>query len=1646
MPQQFLYSSADIRVVREQDAAGSQIIKTSSEHGDRFSRLKTECKVLERLNGVQGCPQLIRFDQVEKALVIEDFGGISLDQANILGSPSMDSFLSLAHQLARIIASIHQKGVIHNDINPSNIIIRHQDMQAQVIDYDLATTFLEERPEFESANLSLGTPAYLAPEQTGRMNRPVDSRADLYSLGATLYALATGVQPFEENNLLGFIHAHLTRVPVPPSERASWLHPRVSDLIMTLLAKEPDDRYQNAMSLAHDLQLFRHALDQRKSFDQIILKERDLPLSLRPPRRLYGRDRELAILTSTFENVTRGGVEGLFVAGYSGVGKTSLFHEMYRDVTLGNGLFVSGKFEQFQRDRPFLAPTQGLRQLCQLLLAEPDSSIDALRGRILADVTTPSALFDLVPELEILLGPQDPAPPLEPIETQVRLHGVLLALLRCIASPERPIVLFFDDLQWADIPSLKFLAALLNEPNVHGLMIAGAYRDNEVDSAHPLMRILRNPMASGQLPTILTLSNLTQEDLSALLADMLHMPARALQELASALYAKTAGNPYFAVEFIRALHQERLLKPDPEQGVWIWDDIDILMRQTTVNVVDFLVARLTDLPPATTEALVAAAYLGTECELATLALALDGTADALVARLTPALERGILFTPSSLAFHLAEMQVKLRFCHDRMQQATARLYDEKKGACLHLAMARRFTRADADSANQFRAAEHYAAAMPLLVDADEREIARSSFLKAALQARKSGSFVAAERFLRLGIELLPQDAWQIDNDAAFELHAELHMALYCQSRYDDADAVYTLLSAHAVSPLQLVFPAGVQIMSQSNRTHYNEAVSLACTLIERLGMDVPSDDLMRSLEHELDIFYEYAASGRLNVIPSKKEQENPNLDGIARLINRVIPAAFFIQPLLSLWMSVRSCRMMIENGYRYYLVYPMSCAILATLALRGDSATGFHAAEVALAKGRSLGMGTETARIQHVWGLFINHWRNPLEGNIAYAHEAFDGLLSGGELEFACYTFFSSQAAILDTCASIAELRQETETARAFADKVGNQHGGQAFVAYQRLVAALEGNTSRPGSFDDDNFNEQEHLLAVKANPMALCYYHIYRALGAYLFNDEAALILHAEAAATLSPYITSFYPTVPANLLHSLALCQQARMANDDERAALFERLDANQAWLSARAAEAPMNFSHLHAFVESERLDILNHPWEAQQTYEQAMRLAKANQRPWQAALITERAGRFYMRRGLEKAGHFLLTQAHDLYQQWEAHGKAGVMREEFPFIGIAPGNLPASSVVKHISSAADHDYLDYEALLRASQALASETSQSRLVPLVAKLVAQLTSATDVRFLLQEEDGGWFLEGGLFESEQLERMPVEEAASSGLIPASAFRLGLKMLTPLVSDDAVLDTRFAGDPHFAKLPLCSLFTLPMSVQGRLSAFLILENRQYRAAFTVARTETASILCSQLAISIENARLYQSLERKVEERTREIEEANRKLERLSITDGLTGLANRRKFDEAYIESWRLATRLDLPFSVAMLDVDNFKLFNDHYGHQAGDACLQQLAATLKASVRRAGELVARYGGEEFVVMLPGRHENKAMELCERIRASVEKLRIPHENNGGFGVVTVSIGVASCFPKRNDSHAKLLQQADASLYQAKSKGRNQVALM
>ncbi|MBK1718344.1 AAA family ATPase [Thiocystis violacea] len=1447
-------------VRRFDPAHGPRLIRRSSGQVDldaARAALENERRILERLQDVAGCPRLIHLDPDRSELILSDPGGRSLIDAGLLGRVDLARFLAIGESLARLLATIHARGVIHGAIDPDRILIGPEDDRVWLLDYAQSTTFAEEPSGLARHRRLAGAPAYCSPEQTGRMNRPIDDRTDLYSLGLTLYALATGAPPFAETDPLALIHAHLARDPESPQARAPWLPEPLARVILTLLAKEPDDRYRSAAGLAHDLQRLRQANAAHEPLDTVRLRERDPPLSPRPPRRLHGRGRELASLMAAFMDVTEGGTRALFVTGYAGIGKTSLIREIIRSVTLNQGLFVSGKCEQFQRDRPLLAPARSLSWLCQLLLAEPDDRVESWRARILSELGADgAALFELIPGLESLLGTQPAVPPLGPIENQLRLRTLLVALVRQIATPDQPLVLFLDDLQWADPPTLALIGALLEDTAMRGLLLIGAYRDHEVDADHPLTALLRRPTVAGTPPSLLVLDNLTPEKVATLLVAMLRLSPAEAWPLASRLHGKTGGNPFFTLELINALHREGALRLDREQWRWVWEDAALLNSPVSANLVDLLASGLAELPDETADALLAAACLGNEVSLGRLALVTGASPRALAESLTPVLERGILIAADALALHAAAPDVWLRFCHDRMQQAAYRLRDEARRVRLHQRIARRLATAG-DPQDRFCAAEQYALVLSQLTEDAERSVARHLFADAARQAQRSGAFATAERFLRLGIDLLPADAWESDLDATLALHVELHLILFGQGSNIEADAIYELLAAHVASPLQLVDATCTQIDNLSKRTLYREAIVLGCGLLERLDLPVPLDDLDRSLQEvwasspdvyclrgsgdrrtgvfvrpesalgrELDTFYRHLAAGALERLPDSPDLAGARLAGAAKLMESMLPSANFTHATLVAWLPLRGGRLWIEEGYCEGAICPFISIGPVIMSLRGDYAAADRLARIALEMGASCGSDLKTALGRLVYIGYISHWRNPLEASLGHARRAISELGRLGGQPLFPFIYFPLLAALLDTCERLEELEAEVATGLRLAAKIGNRHGEQIFLVYRQFVRALQGHTTAPGGFADVDFDEQAFQDEVQRNPTACCYFHLHRALAAVLFDDTPAVARHAEPAVALTHYVQGKYPTVLVNPLHSLALIERLRATPAAERAPLLERLAINQTWLAARAADAPMNVGHLHDLIESERLDALGEPWAAFQASEQAMRRAQAHQRPWHHALIVERAGLLHMRHGLEHSGRPLLTRAYHLYRQWGASGKTEAMRRAWPFVATRRPDETARQPA---------DDLDQAALLRASEALASETSRAGLVARVMELVAQLTGATDVRFLALDEEGQWRLEGGRRGAEPLAPMTLAEAETQGLVATSVLRLGLKTQRPVVSDDAVLDSRFAADPHFAGLPLCSLLGLPVVVQGRVSAFLTLENRRLRAAFAAER-------------------------------------------------------------------------------------------------------------------------------------------------------------------------------------------------------------------
>ncbi|OGB27123.1 MAG: hypothetical protein A3I66_14260 [Burkholderiales bacterium RIFCSPLOWO2_02_FULL_57_36] len=1614
---ELLHQSARSRVFRRFLPTEPKSIICKELLGTNLSHwVQHEVKILERLSDVAGVLRVSKVPGPVNTITLEDADCVSLAQAADALRADVPALLRFALDLTEIISAVHRRGVVHKDINPTNIMLAGPECAVVLIDFHLATTFAEARPGFIHHSEILGTLAYLAPEQTGRTGRAVDARADLYALGATLYEMATGEPPFDRDDVLQLIHDHLARVPTRPDEHDSRLPQALSDIIMRLLEKEPDRRYQSAEGLAHDLRRLRdrYARGERGSFR---LGGNDFPLRLLPPSRLVGRTAEVSALQKAFKKSLQGKSHGVLVSGAPGVGKTALINELRSIVTAKRGWFVSGKFDQYRHDAPS-AIVQALRALGRLLLAEPESELAPQRERIRAALGPNVGLIAaLLPEFAILLG-QHPTANDDPLQYQARMKQAGLDMLRVIASPTRPVVVVIDDLQWANPLALGAFEGALKDETLHGLLLVGAYRENEVDALHPLSAMLARWSASDAPPIRLQLQNLPPAELGELLEEMLRLQPTQAASLADAVCARTRGNPYDTVELINALRQDGVLVPTGDG--WQWDAATIRRFVGNGDVVDLLALRIDRLPSETRSLLEIMACLGGSVKLHWLQVAGHRTAAALDAQLAPALEDGLLLIEQH--GDRAE-STAVRFRHDRVQQAVYGRLDLAARHRLHLTTGRRLMTVPELTS---MAAEQYLTAINVITEPDEIRSVAGLFRLSAAHARRIANYAAEERYLSAALSLVRSSGSTAGDANLVALDISWHSALYSLGRHDEADQVYAEIAGNCQDLSQLMAPTNVQINSLVSRRRPQEGVALGIELLNRTGMDIPEEKSDVQDEIALKALYDWLSSDARNADLKREELCEPHMLALAQLLHRTGGTAFYARDPRITGLLLRCHQMWVEHGPCAPLLKIFGTVPLLMLR-RQDYRAGYIASTHGLAVGEARGYVYETAWVRHCFAILVQHWFGPLEHSVLQARQAREGLLQNGDLQYACFSYHTELIAQLECAPTLDIFAAALAEANAFSSRTGNVVANGVNHGYRLLLEALRGEGDLETSFAG---NEADSIQL-----------HLVRAHAAMIFGDTALLQQEVAAAIPLMPTITGFYPTALIHVFEALLFVEQARTASFAARGAILAEFDIRRDWLALRAADAPGNFLHLLKWIEAERAWAVGETWQAASLFDTALREVHSRQRPWHCALITERTGLFYLAHHMEHAGRMLLADAQQLYQAWGATAKVRALRQTHNFLRSTARSSQYYSDVPH-SSSTSADTVDMLAILRASQTLSSETSLNRLHERVRELLGALTGATAVQVLLWRDDlREWYLAAD--RAEDTDPVSIEQAGIRGMAPVSAFRYVERTKEALLLEDATRDDRFARDPYFVGLDQCSLLVVPILSKGVAIAVLMLENRATRGAFSTDRLDAVRLIAGQLTVSLDNAQLYASLERKVAERTAALEVANQRLLALSMTDALTGLANRRRFDDVFAAEWLRAIRPQIPLSLVMIDIDHFKQYNDHYGHQAGDICLQRVAQALSHGLRQGSDLVARYGGEEFAIILPGAELAAAYRVAERVRTAVAALGEPHML-ASHGIVTVSIGIATLTPSAQIAFDQLFRNADTALYQAKHNGRNQVA--
>ncbi|HZN77486.1 MAG TPA: diguanylate cyclase [Micromonosporaceae bacterium] len=1571
-------------------------------------RLRHEVEIRERLSGIRGVLQMVEPQSSAGSILLEDLHGVSL--ADVPMPLDIDELTRLALGLARVVAAMHARGVVHRDINPANILLSDADREPYLIDFTLATTFTEIRPDWTHHNRIVGTLAFIAPEQTGRTGRPVDQRADLYALGATLYQLATGEPPFGVGDPLRLIHDHLARVPIPPAEVNAVVPAGLSAIIMHLLEKEPDNRYQSADGLIHDLVRLRDGETLAR------VGEGDVPHRLLTPSRLVGREDEMAELEAAFKAALSGRCPGALVSGPPGVGKTSLVDELRPIVAANGGWFVSGKFDQYRRDLEFDGAHLAFRALGRLLLAEPEEELAAVRDRILRALGPNAGIATAtLPEFAALL--QVPADVGDPKTAQIRAQRNGVEILRAVACRKRPLVIVIDDLQWAGRTTLGFIDMVLSEhEKIDGLLLVGAYRESDVDATHPLAPMLSRWHRQDARPLHLRLGDLPPSSLAEMLADMLRLDSQRAADLALAITPHTRGNPYDTVELLNALRHDGVLEPGG--GGWRWE-AGALGALGRTDVAELLAERADAMPPTTGALLEIMACLGGRVDLNVLNHASGLPAPVVEERLAAALDEGLLVLEPGA-------QEAARFRHDRVQESILHRMGPQREHDVRLDLARRL----GGRPEFFEvAAQQYLPVVDSLSDPDERRTVSGVFRHAAEQAKVLFNQPLVERLLAAAAELTDPN----DTTALIELHTGRHAALHGLGRLDEADDLYRTIERLCTRPAQRTEATLVQVSSLTMRSRPRDAIDLGLDQLRRLGLAVPAPDLLGAdIDDGLAALYRWIEETDEADDLRHPEITDPALLAVGELINRLMPPAFFCDQTIMAWLALQAARTWAEHGLARTLIGPISHVPYAVSALRQDRRTGYRLMRRVLALGEARGHQPETSQARFLYALGVCPWFEPLEDSVSQALRAREGLILGGDLFNACYTYYATTYELLDASPSLDSFVVEVESALEFGARTGNDHVVGTFRSYRRLISGLRGEPY--GSHADELAPEE-----LAGNPLAAVNAHVTRALAAAVFDDATELDRHTTNAMPLLPFVESTYLTSVAHLLRALALASRARAAGPEARGAFLTELDAVIDWLATRATDAPINFRHLVKLVEAERAWAVGEFRTAAKAFDVAIQESAKRQRPWHRALVCERAARFLLAHGLEFAGYNMLATARQMYLIWGAMAKVDRLDWAYPTLKTLPdANADPGAEVAVRRSDIMPATIDLLGILSASQALSSETSIDGLRDRVVEVLSAMTGATGIHLLLWNVDRGWLLSGPSADGGTIS---LDEAGRRHLVPLSVIRYAERTREAFVINDATHDDRFARDPYFVRLDPCSLLAVPIFHRGALQGLLLMENRLIRSAFSADRLDGVMLIAGQLAVSLDNALVYASLERKVGERTHQLALANQRLEELSTTDPVTGLANRRRLEEVLAAEWRHAGRSGEPLGLAMVDIDHFKLFNDHYGHAAGDRCLQRVAAELRQNVREK-DLCARYGGEEFAVVMPNTGVDVALQVAERLRAAITTLAEPHPLVPDR-LVTVSIGIAATVPAPGGLVDTLMEQADVELYRAKRGGRNRV---
>jgi PAS domain S-box-containing protein len=1450
-----------------------------------LDQLHHEYAITTQLGNVCGVRPAYALEGTESQpmLLLEYIPGKTL--AELIRSESLDMTqkLTLAVNIATILSCIHEQWVMHKDLSSNNILVSTNDRPGSqggvyIIDFGLASSMLQEYPSRLAPDETLvGTLAYISPEQTGRMNRRVDYRTDIYSLGVILYELFTSQLPFESRDALEMIHSHIARQPKPPQQINEGIPTPVSEIILKLLAKNVEDRYQTTHGLLADLKRCQDKWQRKGRIKPFNLGGEDFTGRLQIPQKLYGRQAEIEQLQAILDRAITEQPQLLLVAGYSGIGKTSLVHEIQKDVINKQGIFVEGKFDQLQRTLPYSAWAQALDQFVENLLAESETSLANWRETIqeaLGD--SGQILIDIIPDLERVIGPQPKVPQLGGIENQNRFNYIFNGFISSLATPEHPLVVFLDDLQWIDPASLNLIEALLAAPETSCFMVIGAYRNNEVDPAHPLAVSLERMQRESNPVTVITLADLSSDDTNHLLADTLQLNVPDCRDLNQILATKSGGNPFFYRQLLYTLEAERHLKFDVDERRWQWDDTIDQSIQARGSVVDLMLEKIRTLPDETQRALSLAACIGSRFDTSTLDIIARQEQSDILSDLNPAIREGLIIRSDGHFY----------FTHDRIQEAGYALIPQSDLPQTHLEIGRTL-QADKTAEDLeeeiFSIIGHLNAGREFIEsDSEKIDLARLN-LKAGRKAKATSAYSEAKKYIEIGLELIGPYSWQNLYELTLSLHNENGELAYLTGQFEQLAPTVDLIQRNTRSIYDRMRIYMTQIEAETAQYHVIEALNMGLEVLRDLGFEIPAKPTAEDIKSLNDKFIGLLSSNPLDQISRLPRMSDKKALAASSLFASIMSTSYIINPSLFPIISYNGAILTLEYGLDVWAPFFFGGVTLVNFA-SVDRETPvdeelnlirFYAQFVNVIRELLDNPVTARSRSKGLMMLaFTTPWIEPIEQSIEIAQATFSSGYETGDWLYASYGAIFYSVLGFDAGMNLGTYENQLSAYISNVQKIGYITPAQYSSVFLQTAHKMKKVSPEPHRLIGPYFDEDEWLPgAITTNDInGRHYFYISKLILAYHFDAEEMLEEYAGNAEEFLTGGQGMYSTSLNYLYLALARLRLIGGSNSKNNLDFMNTINQCTRWMSIWVETAPSTFQHKFDLIAAEKARINGDLNRALDHYELAISGARENGFIHEEALANELYARFWLERDNERFASLFMRDAHSLYSKWGALAKAEHLTKRYPSLMIGRSIDYDETPAQSISDQTMVD-LDLLTVLKASQEIASEIELDGLLTNLMTNVIE-NSGAQQGYLILEQDGQWTIVAQAdVDGAKSQIMEAISITDTDMLADSIVHYVAHTQETVVLGDATQFGKFSHDPYILSQQAKSILCTPLINQGKISAILYLENNLAPQVFSPQRVNLLQMLSSQIAIAIDNARIHTQLEKLLEERSQALNSA-----------------------------------------------------------------------------------------------------------------------------------------------------------------------------